>query len=315
MVSIVNKYLMALSSTIIILVPICLTTITSSNKYAYQYLQEEAMNEGAEASGYVKYMHDKNVDPISGNFNFEAMAQSKAELAKYRANKKSTRAFPAMSFVDREPNDVGGRVRHILIDKNNTNKLIATTAGGGIFTSINNGDTWLRHPQSDTFSSLQGSSMDQSINGDIYFATGEGYMPYGFALIEGGTSLPGDGIWKSTDGGITFSKLQSTTPPVNSVSGDWAYISRVKCHPSNNNIVYAGTNNGLKKSIDGGNTWTVVTQAGGILTSSSIICDLEILPNGNMLVGTTNHLLRSNDGGLTFTRLTGISAGLSRVSS
>jgi hypothetical protein len=306
----INKILVIGAIGIIASSGLVIKTELKENKAALYYKTEEALEEGQEAAGYLKYMTERYADPATGKINYNAIAESRADIAKVRANKKATRAFPALSFKDRGPNDVGGRNRYVLIDKNNPNKLFAASAGGGLFISTNNGDTWAPHPQSDTLSSLQGSAMDQSINGDIYYATGEGYQDFANALIEGGSALPGDGIWKSTDGGVTFTKLTATTPAVNVSTGDWAFISRVKCHPANNDIVFAGTSRGLKKSVNGGTTWTNVTQGGGVLTSASSITDLEITPNGNMIIGTTDHIIISKDGGATFARVTGISPGL-----
>jgi Secretion system C-terminal sorting domain len=260
---------------------------------------KEAKEESQEISGYLNWLRERYADPVTKQYNIEAISASRDALAKFRANAKTSRAFPNLSWTERGPNDVGGRLRAICIDKNNPNKLFAAAAGGGLFVSSDNAQSWAPHPQSDTLPSMQGSWVTQSINGDIYFSTGEGFTGTNAgALIEGGSALPGDGIFKSNDGGVTFKQLNKTRPTTNGTGG-WAFITKVVCHPTNNDIVYAATMGGLQKSIDGGATWGPVSSGG--LNSSTKVMDVEITPNGNMIVGTTTGLCISNDGGNTFT--------------
>jgi photosystem II stability/assembly factor-like uncharacterized protein len=287
-----------------------LTVSTTKNPIVQKESMRESQEEGEEARGYLNWMREKYADPATGEYNVEAIAASRKALVDFRANEKNLRAFPTMSWQERGPNDVGGRTRQLLIDKTNPNKLYVAAAGGGIFVSTNAGDTWAPHPQSDTLPSMQGSSIAQSISGDIYFATGEGYSDNGRPLLEGGSALPGDGIFRSLDGGVTFTQLATTRPSANSSSG-WAYIKKVACHPTDNNIIYAGTSGGLKKSVNQGNTWT---NAPGVLASATIT-DVEIVPNGNMVVGTTAGVYISVNGGTSFTNVWGtgnLSGGLSR---
>ncbi len=201
---IVNSLLFACASGLV-LAGTLLTTKTTVNPSADAYNKKEGKEEAQEIAGYLKYMEARNADPATGKINLEAMIASKQSIKEVTSNAKGVRAFPALDWKERGPNDVGGRARAVLVDKNNTSKLYCATAGGGLFISTNNGDTWKVHPQSDTFSSLQGSGLAQSINGDIYYATGE----YSFGgssgvLNEGASALPGDGIFKSTDGGVTL---------------------------------------------------------------------------------------------------------------
>jgi hypothetical protein len=258
--------------------------------------KREAKEENQEITGYLNWMRERYADPVTKQYDMQAIADSRAALAKYRANDKTTRAFPQLSWTERGPNDVGGRTRALCIDKNDPNKLYAASAGGGIFISTNSGQSWAPHANSDTLSSMQGSWITQSVNGDVYFATGEGFQG-GSALIEGGSALPGDGIFKSSDAGVTFKQLTSTKAGTNG-TGVWAYITKVVCHPTDNNIIYAGTMSGLQKSTNGGTTWSVVANGG--LNSGSRVMDIEITPSGNMIVGTTSGVYVSSDGGVTF---------------
>jgi len=113
------------------------------------------------------------------------------------------------------------------------------------------------------------------------------------------------GIWKSTDAGNTW---HQKTDYMLTLS-----MGAVAVDPSNPSIVYAGTGAstfctgvincfskgiGLYRSIDSGDTWTVLNPAGTFtnLTTSRIV----VLQSGVLLVGTSGGLFRSVDGGLSF---------------
>jgi len=74
----------------------------------------------------------------------------------------------------------------------------------------------------------------------IYAATGEDTPGWG-------PSYPGVGVYKSIDGGNSW----TLCAPINSDR-----CTRVLIHPTNANIVYAAGDGGLHKSTDGGGSWT-----------------------------------------------------------
>lgn len=109
------------------------------------------------------------------------------------------------------------------------------------------------------------------------------------------------GIWKSTDGGKSWAPK---TDLMNSLS-----MGAVVLDPQNSSIVYGGTGNsydggatftrgiGILKSIDAGETWSVMGSA--ILTEQEI--NRILLPAHDVLLVATNRgLYRSVDGGINF---------------
>lgn len=113
----------------------------------------------------------------------------------------------------------------------------------------------------DYFGNLFISSITQDpTNHDImYFATGEAYY--------GGED--GIGVFKSTNHGVTWNLLPSSTA--------FIYGSRILCDPAGN--VYLGTRNqGIQRSTDEGDTWTTITPSG----VNNRICDLELSSTGRL---------------------------------
>jgi len=142
------------------------------------------------------------------------------------------------------PANMSGRVSDIeALDEDFTTVLIGS-ASGGVWKSVNAGTTWV--PIFDTYGAASiGDVAFYQPNPDIiWVGTGEKNPRNSIAW--------GDGIYKSTDGGKTFTNmgLESTHS-----------IAKVITHPSNPDIVYAAAaghlwgytgDRGLSKTKAGG---------------------------------------------------------------
>ncbi len=147
----------------------------------------------------------------------------------------------------------------------NVDIMLAGCASGGIFKTVDGGLNW--YPVFDEFSFLAISHIIYDpVNDDILYAgTGDANIS-GFPFI-------GDGIYKSTDGGESWTHIGLT---------EQCIVSKIIVHPTNNNIIYAATmglpferneDRGLYKSEDAGETWEqvlFVSDQAGII---DIVCD------------------------------------------
>lgn len=150
-------------------------------------------------------------------------------------------------WVERGPNNIGGRTRSLVINPANTAEMWAGAVGGGIWRSTNAGTSWA--PVNDTMGNLAICSL-ALVPGTpltIYAGTGEGFY--------NGDAVVGNGIYKSTDGGLTFAKLAATA--------SWSYVNRIAVSQANPNVVLAATRSpgGIHRSTDGGATWSLVRSA------------------------------------------------------
>ncbi len=191
------------------------------------------------------------------------------------------------TWVSRGPQNVGGRTRSLLIDPFNTNLLFAGSVSGGIWKSTNGGTTWT--PLDDFMANLniQTMVMDPLDHQTIYAGTGE--------TTDYGDSLPGSGIFKSTDGGNTWNQLTNTQ--------NWQRVYRLAMQPNVSGILLAAKDDGIWRSADGGSTWShVYTPPIGIV--NVVAFDPN---NGNNAIscGATNgggyyylQFLYSSDGGV-----------------
>lgn len=149
------------------------------------------------------------------------------------------------------PANMIGRISDFeALDSDFTQVLVAS-ASGGVWKSVNAGTTW--EPIFDKYGSASiGDVAFFQKNPDIiWVGTGEECPRNSIAW--------GDGIYKSTDGGKTFTHMGLKTTHS---------IAKVLTHPDSPDIVYAAAaghtwgysgERGLYKTEDGGQTWTKLT--------------------------------------------------------
>ena len=182
--------------------------------------------------------------------------------------------------------------------------------GGGLWKTTDGGLTW--RPVSDTSftSSSVGAVAVSESNPDVV------YVGMGETALRGNI-LQGDGLYKSSDGGKTFTHLGLDKTLA---------ISRIRVHPSNADIVYVAAlgdpygpspERGVFKSSDGGKTWAKAlfrNDKTGAVDLSMDPKHPDVLYAGLWEVFRTPHslssggpgsgLFKTTDGGGTWTELT-----------
>lgn len=149
------------------------------------------------------------------------------------------------------PGNVGGRTRALLIDPTNTTTMYAAGVSGGVWKSTNSGASWT--PLADLMANIAVCSlaMDPTNSNVIYAGTGESFTD-GYDVTVGGTGQRGAGIFKTTDGGLNWTRLANTN------NSNFYYVNDIVISPTSNQRIYAATETGVFRSLDGGNTWAGV---------------------------------------------------------
>jgi photosystem II stability/assembly factor-like uncharacterized protein len=243
-------------------------------------------------------------------------------LASYRPAAQSPAAsqpdriealFKDLKWRNIGPANMAGRVTDIDAVESNPAIVYVAAASGGVWKSVNAGTTWEPIFTSYGTSSIGDVSIFQKDPNIVWVGTGEG-------CVRNSASW-GDGIYKSTDAGKTFTKMGL---------GETEHIARIITHPTNPDIVYVAAQGhlwgynqerGVFKTVDGGKTWKKL--AGGLpqddRTGSG---DLVMDPaNPNILYaslwerirkpyvfesgGPNGGLFKSTNGGETWTKLGG----------
>ena len=198
-------------------------------------------------------------------------------------NNARTTQISNLTWTERGPNNIGGRSRAIMIDKNDPtgNTVFAASVSGGIFKTSNflsATPTWT--VVNDQMANLAVTVLVQDRNNFniMYAGTGEGW----FNL----DAVRGAGLFKSTDGGVTWNQIPST-------SGfefvqDFVIDNNGNLYVALRNLI--SSNRGVMRSTDNGSTWTQVlglqltdpSPCPGVTFTTGRACDLEVATNGDV---------------------------------
>ncbi|MFA6923191.1 MAG: T9SS type A sorting domain-containing protein [Bacteroidales bacterium] len=207
------------------------------------------------------YINLLRANQVTGNISAVDVINAQNQLI--NSPVKSSRSSLGLTWKEMGPDNFSGRTKAILVSKNNSNVLFAGSCGSGLWKSVNGGVTWWKvnytgsSSQYNNFENLVITCITQAANGDIYFGTGEGFSLPTSSVYDRILGIVGQGVWKSTDGGTTFTQLASTVPSAIDSGAAWAYINKIVADPrvGYSDKIYAATNKGLMMSTDGGNNW------------------------------------------------------------
>lgn len=213
-------------------------------------------------------------------YKVKELFKAKAEAAQMKAGRQQSNGV--LEWIERGPANVPGRTRGLIVDPIDAsrNTWFAGSVAGGIWKTTNAGQSWtLLTPDLPNLATTV-IAMAESNNNILYCGTGEG-----FGNVDG---VNGNGMFKSTDRGITWTYLPATA--------NFNDINRLIIDPINPDVVVTATNNGIYRTTNGGTSWIQVS-------TLSFIQDLKATPgNFNIQYATRNGfgVLKSTDGGQTW---------------
>ncbi len=248
------------------------TNILDENNYA-QDLQADNQEEqdGQEANQEVNkrpemrpgwnFWYDRQYDLETNTLDKEALLREQREVRNFTAqsaNKTSTLSQD-IEWEELGPDNIGGRSRTLLIDKDNDQVLYAGGVTGGLFKSTNAGATWIALRASTDIGCTNISTLLQTADGTIYIGTGNDSEGSGESSPHtGGAFFPGSGIYKTTDGGETITLLESTSPASNTLNDGWLTVNKLAARElDGTTLIYAATYGGLQISDNGGTSWQI----------------------------------------------------------
>ncbi len=168
----------------------------------------------------------------------------------YRSMQRSS-PYTSLRWQSLGPTNTSGRATDIAVaDRAGARRIYAGYATSGVWSTDDNGATWQAVFENYASTSIGDLAVAPSNPDILWVGTGEANI---FRA-----SMPGVGIYKSTDAGRTFTHMGLA---------DTQTIARVLVHPSNPDIVYVAAsghewtdneNRGVFKTVDGGRTWKKV---------------------------------------------------------
>jgi hypothetical protein len=229
----------------------------------------------------------QTADPKTGLVPRDELEKSRNIMSKMI---KLMAPVPNVNWAERGPNNVGGRTRALMWDPNDPTKK--KVWAGGV-----TGGLWYNNDITDANSTWQkvNDFWDNIAIGDIafdptntqimYVGTGERGSS-GDTRNTGGSGGGGGAIWKSTNGGTTWTRLTSTIPDyvTNSPNGaQWREVLKIIVNYNGN--VFALGYWGIFRSKNGGQTWQAVTgTVAPPTTNSGRVSDMELGTDGILYV-------------------------------
>ncbi|MCK5822218.1 MAG: exo-alpha-sialidase, partial [Bacteroidales bacterium] len=235
------------------------------------------------------YMKARRVNQFSGSINVSDLVRAQNQARDL--TKKGTNSFN-MAWEELGPNNVGGRTRALLIDQDDPSLIFAGSVGGGFWKSTTRGTSWTKSVTTDgeLFENQVVSCMTQASNGDLYLGTGEGLARADGTPNNQYFGVSGQGVYKSTDRGNTFSRLNATWKDA-ATQEAFVWVNAIASDPTNASIVYAATRKGLRVTKDGGTSWT-----NPIPGLDSVAQDVAIASDGTVFASIYNIAYVSTDG-------------------
>ncbi|VXB02215.1 conserved hypothetical protein [Flavobacterium sp. 9AF] len=167
--------------------------------------KEDRKAAGLPPNKYVEQEWLLEMNPYLGRPTPENIAQIRKNL-EYEKLQSATQRIPGdgtdNSWVERGPNNVGGRTRAIIFDPTDTNTadgitVIAGGVSGGLWKNTNitsASSSWTKLPLPEHLN-VQTITVDPNNNNIWYVGTGESYV---FGDVNG------NGVWKSLDAGLSW---------------------------------------------------------------------------------------------------------------
>lgn len=242
---------------------------------------------------------------VDENGNFPQEGQVLREIQRYNSSAQNqisrtydpgTGTWEIVGPVSSPNNGTGqmngsGRINCITFHPTDPNTIFVGAPSGGVWKTTDNGATWAEFSGGLTRLGVSSIVIDPNTPSTMYIGTGD---------RDGGDS-PGYGVWRSTDGGISWHAR-------NSGMGNRT-VYEVLMDPTNSNILIASTNGSrIYRSTDAGASWTY--------TSTASSCkDIAFHPtDSNIIYASGTSVNRSTNNGVSFTQInSGTPTGVQRI--
>ena len=219
-------------------------------------------------------------DPALGAVPYERLLTANKAVAE---SLRQRGPIAGVTWQERGPNNIGGRTRALMFDPNDATKKKVWAGGvsGGLwFTNDITANPPVWNHVNDFWDNLIVCNIayNPANTQEFYVGTGEGWF--------NADAQRGGGIWKTSDGGVTWANLPATYPGAYNSSSHFHYVNKIVI--KNDGTIFAATRGyftntgGIMRSIDGGANWTRVLSQYVSGTYRDWAADIEIAANGDL---------------------------------
>ena len=252
---------------------------------------------------------DRIKDPATGEVPLDIRRKELAfaEHMKFTAKSKGFSIQSVNTWERVGPDTLGGRTRALALDITDENILVSGAISGGLWKSIDGGQSWVQTLNSSQLHNISTLAQDTRPGKTNVWYAGTGEFR-GNSASGGGAPYRGDGIYKSIDGANSWTLLESTsTSTPQFFDQDMDYVWRIVVDASNEteDEVYAAVYSGIYRSVDGGESWQEVLGGRG---GQHFYTDVVISSTGVLYAALSNPgdnagVWRSEDG-ISWTEIT-----------
>jgi photosystem II stability/assembly factor-like uncharacterized protein len=248
--------------------------------------EEEGEEEYENLEDRYRQEFEMQKDPALGYIPTDGLVRASEETRKMKSMLSTSRIQQSLTWEERGPiydlvgpsngNGRGGASRAagvlqtFLLDTIGDptgNTILAGTPSGGLWRCTNllssSAPNW--QPVNDFMANLCIASIcrNPASPNIMYLATGD----------ANSRTVPGNGIWKSIDNGVTWNLLSSTV--------NYTSSFKILCDASGNVYVATG-GSGLLRSTNGGTSWSLISPSDLTVSNPGYVPDLEISANGRL---------------------------------
>ncbi len=194
--------------------------------------------------------------------NAQSRKKGSSNETSFKLNSQMLNMF---KFRSLGPAAYSGRISDLAVNPDNFSEYYVATASGGLWKTENHGTTFKSIFDKQSVFSIGCLAMDPNNSNIVWVGTGENNSQRNLAY--------GDGVYKTTDGGKTFTNMGLKTS---------SQIGKIMIDPRNSNVVYVasqgqawgpGGERGLYKTTDGGKTWNRILNVGDYTGASDMEMD------------------------------------------
>jgi len=279
-----------------------------SHRYnqSLQLTKKERKAKGIPPNKYFEQEYLLEMNPNTGRTHPENFIRVQQELKAQRKSQRVPGDAADNMWVERGPNNVGGRTRVVLFDPNDAThkRVFAGGVSGGLWanndiTDVNS--SWTRVGIDENLS-ISCMTVDPNNSQIMYIGTGESYT---------GNQGIGNGVWKSTDGGTSWTNVYSDNlnPNLrarlfyindivawNNGGTTEVFIGVAGAHAGNSQFPGA-QKTGLYKTTNAGTSWTQVNlPAIPEISTEYEPNDIEIAADNTIWFGTGKNIYGKGGG-------------------
>ena len=227
------------------------------------------------------YEYYRQVNPLTGKIPRDEKLLELDRSIKAKLKTNSARSIQT-TYENRGPSNFGGRTRALVIDKTNSSIMLAGGVSSGVFRTTNGGSSWTKVSKNNEIHNVTAIVQDPTNTNIWYYGTGEAI---GNSASINGDFYYGQGIWKSTDGGINWTQMPITLTPVNDPTvydNNFDFIFNLAVHPTTGDL-YAAVPGKIIRIYNNGSNKTDELSSGS--TSINRHTDVVITPGGRVYAG------------------------------